>query len=326
MPVVLPLSGVAGAAHTLTRRPHTEAVVVTLTLLRTVLSKPAPRTRLTTHGTLNTTQRTPWTHHRTHGTLNTSQNTLDPEHITEHTEPWTHHRTHWTLNTTQRTRNPEHNTEHTGPWTQHREHPEHITEHTGPWTHHRTHGTLNTSQRTHWTLNTTREHTGPWTHHREHTGPWTQHRTHWSLNTTQRTPWTHHREHTGPWTQHRTHWTPNTTQNIVDPEHITENTLCVCVLPSILRDRSTLRSRGDTLLRSDMDISPHTAARVSLEDTGPHSWREAETPVILCVLSYESCFSIFGELFLIRCEVKGQGCRMCTDCKALWGEILGFIK
>jgi len=31
-------------------------------------------------------------------------------------------------------------------------------------------------------------------------------------------------------------------------------------------------------------------------------------------------FFIFGEFFLIRCEVKGQGCRMCTDCKALWGK------
>jgi len=30
-------------------------------------------------------------------------------------------------------------------------------------------------------------------------------------------------------------------------------------------------------------------------------------------------FSISWEFFLIRCEVKGQGGRMCTDCKALWG-------
>lgn len=42
-------------------------------------------------------------------------------------------------------------------------------------------------------------------------------------------------------------------------------------VPSILQDRSTLRSRGDTLRRSDTDISPHTAARVSPEDRGPHS-------------------------------------------------------
>jgi len=27
-------------------------------------------------------------------------------------------------------------------------------------------------------------------------------------------------------------------------------------------------------------------------------------------------------LFLIRCEVKGQGCRMYTDCKALWGKFV----
>jgi len=30
----------------------------------------------------------------------------------------------------------------------------------------------------------------------------------------------------------------------------------------------------------------------------------------------------FWEFFLIRCEVKGQGCRMCTDCKALWGKFV----
>jgi len=28
-------------------------------------------------------------------------------------------------------------------------------------------------------------------------------------------------------------------------------------------------------------------------------------------------FYFFGEFFLIRCEVKGQGCPMWTDCKAL---------
>jgi len=33
-------------------------------------------------------------------------------------------------------------------------------------------------------------------------------------------------------------------------------------------------------------------------------------------------FFLFLEFFLIRCEVKGQGCRMCTDCKALWGEFV----
>jgi len=32
--------------------------------------------------------------------------------------------------------------------------------------------------------------------------------------------------------------------------------------------------------------------------------------------SIPSFFPIFWEFFLIRCEVKGQGCRMCTDCKA----------
>jgi len=32
--------------------------------------------------------------------------------------------------------------------------------------------------------------------------------------------------------------------------------------------------------------------------------------------------SIFWWFFLIRCEVKGQGCFMCTDCRALWGRFL----
>jgi len=32
--------------------------------------------------------------------------------------------------------------------------------------------------------------------------------------------------------------------------------------------------------------------------------------------------SISWEFFLIRCEVKGQECVMCTDCKALWGEFV----
>lgn len=48
-------------------------------------------------------------------------------------------------------------------------------------------------------------------------------------------------------------------------------------VPSILQDRSTLRSHDDTLLRSDMDTSPHTAVHVYLEDTGLHSCRETAT-------------------------------------------------
>jgi len=36
----------------------------------------------------------------------------------------------------------------------------------------------------------------------------------------------------------------------------------------------------------------------------------------------KSFFYIFGEIFLIRCEVKGQRCHMFTDCKALWGKFL----
>jgi len=33
-------------------------------------------------------------------------------------------------------------------------------------------------------------------------------------------------------------------------------------------------------------------------------------------------FSISWEFFLTRCEVLGQGCRMYTDCKALWGKFV----
>jgi len=33
------------------------------------------------------------------------------------------------------------------------------------------------------------------------------------------------------------------------------------------------------------------------------------------LFSPERVFSISWEFFLIRCEVKGQGCHMCTDCK-----------
>jgi len=36
----------------------------------------------------------------------------------------------------------------------------------------------------------------------------------------------------------------------------------------------------------------------------------------------ERFFSISWEFFLIRCEVLGQECRMCTDCKALWGKFI----
>jgi len=36
----------------------------------------------------------------------------------------------------------------------------------------------------------------------------------------------------------------------------------------------------------------------------------------------KSFFYISWEFFLIRCEVKGQGCRMCIDCKALWGKFI----
>jgi len=34
----------------------------------------------------------------------------------------------------------------------------------------------------------------------------------------------------------------------------------------------------------------------------------------------ERFLNISWEFFLIRCEVLGQGCRMCTECTALWGK------
>jgi len=46
------------------------------------------------------------------------------------------------------------------------------------------------------------------------------------------------------------------------------------------------------------------------------SWR------VLHFVPPERFFYIFWEFFLIRCKVKGQGCRMCTDCKALWGKFV----
>lgn len=56
-------------------------------------------------------------------------------------------------------------------------------------------------------------------------------------------------------------------------------------VPSILQDRSTLQSHGDTLLHSDMDISPHTVAHVYLEDRGLHSYDEKENcQVNICPL------------------------------------------
>jgi len=39
-------------------------------------------------------------------------------------------------------------------------------------------------------------------------------------------------------------------------------------------------------------------------------------------LHVKGFFSISWEFFLIRCKILGQGCRMCTDCKALWGKFV----
>jgi len=43
----------------------------------------------------------------------------------------------------------------------------------------------------------------------------------------------------------------------------------------------------------------------------------ASSVALLKVSSLFFLCEFLGEFFLIRCEVKGQGCRMCTDCKAL---------
>jgi len=37
---------------------------------------------------------------------------------------------------------------------------------------------------------------------------------------------------------------------------------------------------------------------------------------------WKGFFYFLGEFFLIRCEFLGQGCCMCTDCKALWGKFV----
>jgi len=37
---------------------------------------------------------------------------------------------------------------------------------------------------------------------------------------------------------------------------------------------------------------------------------------------WKDFFYYLGVFSLIRCDVKGQGCRTCTDCKALWGEFI----
>jgi len=49
-----------------------------------------------------------------------------------------------------------------------------------------------------------------------------------------------------------------------------------------------------------------------------HQWLDTRP----CTVTVHRLFSISWELFLIRCEVKGHGCRMCTDCKALWGKFI----
>jgi len=56
-------------------------------------------------------------------------------------------------------------------------------------------------------------------------------------------------------------------------------------------------------------------------------WPEGIITEYFCNAVHHFFFTMKG-FFLIRREVKGQGCCMCTDCKALWGEfgILGYTK
>jgi len=51
---------------------------------------------------------------------------------------------------------------------------------------------------------------------------------------------------------------------------------------------------------------------------------ERDPPLLLSwrFLPFFPCERVVWEFFLIRCEVLGQGCCMCTDCKALWGEFV----
>jgi len=53
------------------------------------------------------------------------------------------------------------------------------------------------------------------------------------------------------------------------------------------------------------------------------SWRG----ILLCVspegfFPFFPCEKVIWEFLLMRCEVLGQGCRMCTDCKALLGKFV----
>ncbi len=65
------------------------------------------------------------------------------------------------------------------------------------------------------------------------------------------------------------------------------NVMVLGCLPSILQGTNILQSHGDTLLRSDTDISPHNAAHVYLEDKGLRSCEEEENSirVTMCPLS-----------------------------------------
>jgi len=89
-----------------------------------------------------------------------------------------------------------------------------------------------------------------------------------------------------------------------------------CLLPTI----HTLRHAHWMWCNSVMTHSVHMAYIVLfiLKRDPPLllSWRFL--PFFPC----ESFFSICWDFFLIRCEVLGQGCQMCTGGKALWGKFI----
>jgi len=72
---------------------------------------------------------------------------------------------------------------------------------------------------------------------------------------------------------------------------------------------------------SVMIPSGHMTSILSILERDPPlllSWR-----FLLFFSPVKDCFSISWEFFLIRCESsKGQGCRMCTDCKDHWGTFV----
>jgi len=63
-----------------------------------------------------------------------------------------------------------------------------------------------------------------------------------------------------------------------------------------------------------------------------HTWHllffnpsgERDPPLLLSSRFLPFCPFLWWEFFLILCEVLGKGCRMSTNCKALWGIFVIF--